>query len=225
MDNTQLHKLVTLIVDEVIRRVKLLQRQEQHPEEVLVLLTGPVTCPERMTAYLQERYGVGYTPVCFVRPPGITEENLLDATELPQSALLDMVSAARTVILAAPDVALLEKVASGDDGRTVPKLMIRSVLWQKDVRLLLDFEPPRFLRNTFLEGVASSIATLRSMGVQVEYYDTGQRSAQPRLELVTEQDVLAAAEREDKTLLCAMHAIVTPSARDAVSATGVILKY
>lgn len=46
-------------------------------------------------------------------------------------------------------------------------LLVRAILWQKDVRVYLDYEPPRFRRNTFLADTAEAIDTLRQMAVTV----------------------------------------------------------
>lgn len=225
MDKVYLHKLIELIVEEVARRVKLLQRQEAHPEDVVVLLPEPLAYPKQLQAHLQQQFGVGYTPVELGGATGFPKEYLLEAQQLGVSGTFDVIGKAKTVVLASPSIALLNRIAAGDDSELASRLVTRAILWNKDVRLLLDYQPPRFLRNTFLEGVASSLETLRSMNVQVETYDTGQAQPQISRELVTERDVLAAAETEEKTLSCRLGAIITPSARDAIAATGVILKY
>lgn len=225
MDKAYLHKLIELIVEEVTRRVKALQRQQEHPEDVVVLLPEPLAYPQRLQAHLQKQFGMGYTPVELAGSTGLCMDYLLNAEQLGTAGLYDVLGKAKTVVLASPSIALLSKIAAGDDSDTVSRLVTRAILWKKDVRLLLDFTPPQFLRNTFFEGVASSIETLRSMNVQVETYDTGQATAQVCRELITEQDVLQAAQTEEMTLRCKVGAIITPSARDAIAATGVILKY
>ena len=102
---------------------------------------------------------------------------------------------------------------------------MRSVLWRKDVRLYLDFEPPKFRRNTFLEGVASAIETLRQMNVAVCPYFTGDAAAQIGATLITEADVLTAAQTKEKTITARVGAIITPAARDALRATDVAVQY
>ena len=42
MNNELLHKLIDLIVEEVVRRVAQLERQKQHREEVLVIMNATV---------------------------------------------------------------------------------------------------------------------------------------------------------------------------------------
>ena len=120
---------------------------------------------------------------------------------------------------------LLQEIARGRDKELMAHLMVRSILWRKDVRLYLDFEPPRFRRNTFLEGVSSALDTLKDMGVTVSPYYTGDAARLIGESLVTEADVLAASQRPDKTIHCRVGAIITPAARDALAVHDVIVQY
>lgn len=225
MDHELLHKLIERIVAEVVRRVALEERRKQHPERVLVLLAAPVAYPEALLETLQRQFGVGYTLVSFQDDCGLREETMLSASSMAEGALLQRVTQAGTVILVAPHLELLKQIAAGDDRTPLAHLMIRSILWQKDVRLYLDFEPPRFRRNTFLEGVADAVETLRQMNATVCPYYTGDSRTPEGAELVTEADVLTAAQTEHKTIRCRNGAIITPAARDALAESGVILRY
>jgi hypothetical protein len=63
------------------------------------------------------------------------------------------------------------------------------------------------------------------MGVTVSPYYTGDAARQIGESLVTEADVLAAADRADKTIRCRVGAIITPAARDALAIHDVIVQY
>jgi hypothetical protein len=63
------------------------------------------------------------------------------------------------------------------------------------------------------------------MGVTVSPYYTGDAARQIGESLVTEADVLAAADRADKTIRCRVGAIITPAARDALAVHDVIVQY
>ena len=95
------------------------------------------------------------------------DEALLYAGKLEPGGLLERVKEAKTVILVSPRLELLRRIASGDDGDPLSHLLVRAILWQKDVRVYLDYEPPRFRRNTFLADTAEAIDTLRQMAVTV----------------------------------------------------------
>lgn len=214
MDRTILHYLIEQIVAEVVRRVEAELLREQHPEKVAVLVGATPTSQGRMEEWLQSRYESAYTLLCEGQPP----------KQADRDTVTQAVGAAEEVILASPDIEQLRRIAAGDDTDTVSGAVVHALLWKKKVRLLLDYEPPRFRRNTFFETVAGAIETLKSMGVSVEYYEAFEHEA-PGKDLVTEADVLAAAQTQRKTVICAYGAIITPSARDALRETGVLLKY
>lgn len=225
MNSELLHKLIELIVAQVVQRVALEERQRQHPEQTLVLLAAPVAYPKELQALLETQFGVGYTPVSFPQRCEFPEETLLYADALGQDNLMQRVTAAKTVILVGPRLELLGQIARGEDAELLSYLVVRSILWKKDVRLYLDFEPPQFRRNTFLETVASSVETLRQMGVTVCPYYTGDTAAQTGATLICEADVFAAAQTEEKSIRARVGAIITPAARDALLSSGVSVQY
>lgn len=225
MEQDFLHNLIELIVAEVLRRVAEQSRQEQRPQEVLVLLVSPVAYPQELRRLLSAQFGVGYTPVSFVEGCGLEDDTLLlHAADMTQAELMQRVTAARCVVLVGPKLELLQQIAAGSDRDPLAHLLVRSILWKKDVRLYLDFEPPKFRRNTFLEGVAASIETLRQMDVTICPYYLGDAAAQTGLTLVTEADVQAAASAQEP-IRCRVGAIITPAARDALLSSGVSLQY
>ena len=152
-----------------------------------------------------------------------TMQNALPPEQLERGCLLALASQAETVALAAPSVALLREIAAGEDGTDLAFLVIRAILWGKKVELLLDFDPPRFHRNSLLGQVADALETLASMNVETVNYHRVQQYE--RLTLVTEEAVRQAARTVDKTVWCSAGAIITPSARDALNETGVRLRY
>ena len=225
MDRAQLYKLTELIVAEVVRRIVQEERRRQHPEQVLVLLADSVSFPEKLQQTLNEQFGVAYTPVSIPETNTFADEALLYAGKLEPGGLLERVKEAKTVILVSPRLELLRRIASGDDGDPLSHLLVRAILWQKDVRVYLDYEPPRFRRNTFLADTAEAIDTLRQMAVTVCPYFAVAPQEPEGTDLVTEADVLDAAKTESKTIRCRSGAIITPATRDALAATDVILRY
>ena len=223
MNQELLHKFIEAIVAEVVRRAAELERQAQHPEHVLVLVAAPTAYPEELKALLKTQFGEGYTPLCFRENCELP--HALYAGSMSEVQIMEQITQAKTVILIAPRLEQLQEIADGNDKDFLSYLVIRSVLWRKDVRLYLDFEPPRFKRNTFLEGVSSTLDTLRDMGVTVSPYYTGDAAKVIGESLVTEADVLAALDRPDKTIHARVGAIITPAARDALAVHEVIVQY
>ena len=225
MNQELFHKLIEEIVAQVARRVALLERQAQHPEQTLVLLAAPIAYPNELRALLQTQFGEGYTLLSFPDSSELADENMLFASRLGEKEVLARVTQAKTVILVAPRIELLNRIAAGQDTDPIAYLVTRSVLWRKDVRLYLDFEPPRFRRNTFLEGIAASIETLRQMNVAVCPYYTGDAAAQIGASLLTEADVLTAAQSKERQIRCRVGAIITPAARDALAVNDITVIY
>lgn len=225
MEQALLHKLIETIVAEVVRRVAASERQRQHPEQVLVLLAATVAYPTELRKLLKTQFGEGYTAVSLTDTGEFADPELLYASKLGDAALTERVTQAKTVILVGPRLEQLRQIAAGEDRDTLSYLIVRSILWRKDVRLYLDFEPPKFRRNTFLEGVAASVDTLRQMNVTVCPYYTGDAAEVIGATLITEADVLAAAQSSEKTIRCRAGAIITPAARDALSVNDITLDY
>ena len=180
---------------------------------------------KKLKKLLKSQFGEGYTPISFPDKCELEDENLLHVSTMGEGELMKRITAANTVILVGPRLELLDKIARGEDQELLSYLMVRSILWKKDVRLYLDFDPPRFKRNTFLEGVAAAIDTLRQMNVTVCPYFKGEAAAKKQTSLITEADVLAAAETEEKTIRAQVGAIITPAARDALLTSGVAVQY
>ena len=74
MNQELLHKLIERIVAEVVKRVALLERQKQHPEDVAVLLAAPIAYPKELKSLLQAQFGVGYSPICFTEKTELEDE-------------------------------------------------------------------------------------------------------------------------------------------------------
>ena len=225
MTRELLSKLIDAIVEEVVRRVAVLERQRQRPERVLILLAAPLAYPKELKELLKAQFGEGYTPVSFTGRNEMEDGSTLFFSDLGQAGVMEKITHAKTVVLVGPRLELLGRIARGEDQDFLSYLMVRSILWKKDVRLYLDFDPPRFQRNTFLEGVASGIEVLRQMQVTVCPYFKGEAAAARQSSLITEADVLAAADDPDKTIHARVGAIITPAARDALLTSGVTVRY
>ena len=211
MDREQLHNLIEEVTGEVEARLARKNGSGPTGKRVL-LLAGPPAFPQDLEACLLSRGG------------GWTTADLSGENAPGRTALQDLVSRAEEVALAAPPIALLREIAAGEDGSDLAFLMIRAILWGKKTALLLDFDPPRFRRNSLLGQVAEAVEALQSMEVEVVNYRRSRPRTEP-LELVTEEAVRQAAKTRERTLRCAMNAIITPSARDAIRELGVEIQY
>ena len=183
---------------------------------VLVLVPGFVPAPERALAALAAQYGKnlqlvflsdavfagGETPAC----------RLNWATQ--QNELVELLVRAEHAVLLAPGTALLARMGAGESPEDFSEALVRRILWGKAVEVLLDFEPPKFRRDTVFARLAEAIDQLTAMGFRFSTYQPCEGGAGDVLALVTEREVVDAKQSGRKMILCAVGAIVTPLAVD-----------
>ena len=184
-------------------------------EATLVFVPGFVPAPERAIRAIQTKFGDGIQlvflddVVCAVE--GIPCCRLDWATQ--KNELVALLVRAQSVVLLAPDTALLARMGDGDP-EDFSEALMRRILWGKRVEILLDFDPPKFRRGTFFAKLSEAIDSLSAMGFGFFTYQPAESCPDGVCALVTERDVVAAKQGGRKTILCAAGAIVTPLAVD-----------
>lgn len=185
-------------------------------EAALVLVPGFVPAPERALAALTAQYGKNLQLVFLS-----DAQFALDGTAgcrvdwaTQQNELVDLLVRAEHAVLLAPGTALLARMGAGENGEDFSEALVRRILWGKAVDVLLDFEPPKFRRDTYFAKLAEAIDTLSSMGFRFTAYQPCEGVASGVYALVTEREVVEAKQSGRKTIVCAAGAIVTPLAVD-----------
>ncbi|MDR3331445.1 MAG: hypothetical protein LBT08_02345 [Synergistaceae bacterium] len=222
MDEGQQRLLIDRIVQEVLRRISALEARDEDVAGTVVLLTSRTPSPESALAKLRQNFDGGLSFINFGVKNPFMLQNVIDAGPELEDLVTETVAGAAKLVLLSPRIGLLESIAKGDDRDLVPYLVIRSLLWGRSVSVLLDFEPPRFRRNTFYEKLADIITTLQDMGVKVLTYSCAQYAGEG-LTLVTEADVTEAWRNHKTEISCALGAIVTPAAKDKSKELGIRL--
>jgi hypothetical protein len=221
LDEKQSKLLIDRIVQEVLYRIKALEAKDEDVSGTVVLLTSNVPSPGSALSKLKQSFGKEMLFVNFgIKNPFALEKVLEVETDAEETAL-DSVTGAADVVLLTPKIGLLEDIAKGRDEGFVPHLVIRSLLWGRNVSVVMDFEPPRFKRNTFYEKLVDVIGTLQDMGIRLLTYKCATRKGLEGLTLVTEADVMEAWKNKRTEIHCAAGAIVTPSARDKSKELGI----
>lgn len=128
------------------------------------------------------------------------------------------------VVLVTPPLWLLKALAQGDDTVYEAMLILRPLLWEKDVTVLLDFEAPRFKRSTAYADIAETISALESMGLRIESLGRKKAVKEEEKDLVTAEDVREAAKNGTMRVKAKKGAIVTQLAQDAAKETGVTIE-
>lgn len=224
MDRILLNEIIEQIVAEVVRRVRLYERRLMTPEETVVLTASPVAFPKRLKAYLDEHYADRYVVIHLGEGSPWEDSGCLFGRELGEAGLTRRLYSAKRVLLACPTVALLRMIGRGEDTSDAARLFTKAILWGKQATVLLDYEPPKFHRNSFLGSLTDALDALRDSGVEIANYCVPTPEEKTLETLVTEETVQKAHEA-GKPVYLAQRAIVTPAARDAAKTLGVDMQY
>lgn len=224
MDRILMNELIENIVREVVRRVRLAQQKLAKPEQTVVLTASPVAFPERLRHWLDE-HCAGRCVVIHLGPGSPWEgADVLLGRELGEEDLTKRLYSARRVLLACPTVALLREIGRGEDRQDAARLFTKAILWGKQTSVLLDYEPPRFHRNSFLGSLTDALDALRDSGVEIANY-CGPETAENELCTLVTEETVQKAHAAGTPVYLAQKAIVTPAARDAAKALNVSFEY
>jgi hypothetical protein len=199
-----------------------IEAKDENVSGTVVLMTSQIPSPASAMSKLKESFGGELSFIDFGVKIPFALPNVIDAGKEPEERVTETVASAAGIVLLAPKIGLLDSIAKGDDRDFVPHLVIRSLLWGRDVSVLLDFEPPRFRRNTFFEKLVDTLATLQDMGVRLLTYKCAQKGDEG-LRLVTEADVTEAWRNHKTEIRRAPGAIITPAAKDKAKELGIRL--
>jgi hypothetical protein len=210
-------KLVAIITNEVLYRIQKSGETGHDAKGTAVLITSFVPGCQRASDRIKEEFGddVEYFGFGGYLMRESVERTVIDAEDIGYDAVTDMVSAKAHVVLLAPKLETIKMIAEGHDSGIAEYLTIRSMLWGKDVNILLDFEPPKFWRNTLYESLYGQIKSIEDIGISVMTYECMPDEDGGLLQLVTERDVRACFSRGMVHIRKAAGALVTPAARDA----------
>ena len=216
-DNKFHEQLVDRIVSEVLYQVGKEEPEEHISSGTAVLVTSYVPSYKSAASAIEKTYPEKISYIGFngnTLPEGIYGK-VESAEDLGHSNVLDLIAKKKYVVLLAPKISLLEDIAGRRDNEFTAYIVIRSLLWNKNVSVLLDFEPPRFRNNTILGRVNEILGELKAIGIDIKEYELQDIYEDGILELVTERDVRDAYLKEKLSIKKAPGAIVTPAAKDA----------
>ena len=130
-----------------------------------------------------------------------------------QEQLLGFLAETEGLILVSPDFSVLYRLSLGDCPDDLSQCILRALLWGVKVWILVDYEIPKFMRDTFFGKLNDTFDALRSLGIVIDTFGGERRNAKP-LAIVTESDVITAGKLGRDTIVCTEKAIVTPLAVD-----------
>ena len=223
-DKAAMEQLVRRIAEEIMSRLKEAEPRDEKAEGTLALVTSHVASPKSAKTALEAKYGSKVTGVSFgeaYTAPGIPCARYED---IGADGVLARAAESANIVLVTPKIVLLSNIAAGNDEGFVEHVVTRSLLWGRNVSVLLDFETPRFKRNTFYEKLGDVLGVLREMGMQTLGYRVSGAEQREGLGLVTEREVIA-AWKTGREILCDAKAIVTPSAKDKAKELGIRINW
>jgi len=182
----------------------------------VVLIPAFVPSPSKAFEFIQQKLGEDAELVTFngleLNLPNFNVKKI--STNEEKSKLMERLVMAKTIVLLTPSVGMLKSIGQGNDEGFVEGAILRSILWGREVKVVLDFEPPKFRRGSFFENIVLSIDALTSMGIKVLMYKIAGESAEKKVSLITEVEVIDAYNAGRKTISSENDAIITPLARD-----------
>ena len=210
-------ELIARITKEVLSRLGI--EMPAKVGETLAVCPGSVFDELAVSAYLQSKGNV--TSVLFGEA-AISSAFASVKAETPQERkdLVTRLKSFEAVVVVTPPLSCIEALAAGDDGSFEAILALRPLLWGKDVTLLLDFALPRHKRA--LKRLSDSLDTLEQMGMKIEVLTD--RANEGRKDLVTEQDVKAAAKQNIQSIKIMPGAIVTQLAIETAGELGISIE-
>ncbi len=210
-------KLIKQIAKEVIKRLN------AEVPRTLAVFPGYVFDVEGIAKYLETKVNV----TCVLMgnaefdSPGFAKKRI--ETAVDKKRLAAELKEYSEVILVTPPLSLLNVMTGGDDSVYEAMLALRPLLWEKDVRVLLDFAAPKFKRSAAFMQICDTINTLEAMGIKVENIIC-KKAQENEKDLITEQDIKEAVKNGTLRVRAAKGAIVTQLAEDAASELGVVIK-
>ena len=219
--------LVEQVTREIAKRIEYASASDENVKGTVALYTGFVASRKACAEALRVQFGEGVDGAMFggtFSAPGFFPFPVESDEDC--AALMQKLAGAANVVLVAPKLALLYRLAEGEDEGFVEQAFLRPLLWGRNVYLLLDFAAPKFKRATFFAKVADALDALESMGVKVLSYSPAQEEGEAeRLALVTEEHIRGAVAEGKQRLLLTGDAIVTPLARETARDFGIRLDY
>ena len=233
MNETELKTILDKATDKVLRGIQHAQESRIAEEnfsgtqtETVVLVPSAVPFKEKAFAQLRTGYGRDFVLVAFDPHFSADGQCVLYAEDGNKESILALTSGAEHVILLAPSLALIGRIAEGRDEDFLEYLFLRARLWEKNVSVFLDFDLPSYRRNRYGDMVLERLDALQHLGIPCVCYRTDQDirdiadEAEAR-DLITEREVMEDHEAGKSRVICRSDAIITPLAREKAMDLGI----
>ena len=184
-------------------------------ECVLCFLTQPIAYPKLVfdtikAAYEDDAVYVNFGAENYGAPALAADGN--------EARLTQMAAECERIILLAPAASSLMRLSRGEGACLSEKLVLRALLWEKEVGIWLDFKPNKMHKSQFFGDIAESLRILGDMGIVISEelwkIHTSKKEQKP-LDFIGEFD--AVSFKLNSEIICAQDVIITPLARDILN--------
>ena len=231
MNEQELINLLNQITAEVLRRtqsvqpvdIRVPQTQPAQKPCTVVLVPSLVPYLDKAVKELITSYGASLVFVAFSEHFQADRQRVIYADQESRDTILGMLTDAINVVLLAPSLELIGKIADAADDDFLTYLFVRAQLWGKKVSIYLDFDLPRFKKSKFQESISDRLKALTDLGVPLVCYRR-EAVADPNgnsRTLITERDVIDAYNAGKRQIACRIDSIITPLAKDKAGELGV----
>ncbi len=221
-----LSELLNSAVDSVLNKMLTNLPADEHVDGTLVICTTYVVSPKTVRETLVSKFGESMEFALFEDAAfnSFGFGSIEVESKQEERKVMQLAANSGNVVLVTPKINLMDRIASGEDDGFVEHLVMRSLLWNRNVYLLLDFEKPKFKRGTFYERIGDIIDALTDMGVRVMIYSPSGEQATDVHTLVTQIEVEEASRQGKFTVYCSKNAIVTPLAHERARELGITIE-
>ena len=137
------------------------QAQPAQKPCTVVLVPSLVPYQDKAIKELITSYGGSLVFVAFNEHFQADRQRVIRADQESRDTILQMLTDAINVVLLAPPLEAIGKIADADDSDFLTYLFVRAQLWGKKVSVFLDFDLPRFKKNKFQESISDRLKAER----------------------------------------------------------------
>ena len=190
-----------------------------------VLVPSAVPFKEKALEALTKSFGDSLVFISFDGTFRVEGFRVICPDEMNRDEILGVLEKSINVVLLAPMLTLIRKIAEAEDAEFPVYLFIRAQLWGRKVSVYLDFELPRRMKAGQREHVSDALNALNALDIPMVYYLENERDEPVSgLTLITEEDVLTEWRAGKKEIACRKDAIITPLASDKAGELGLIIR-
>ena len=188
--------------------------QEASSKKTALLFTGYIFDKSSVVKHLEKAQNTVAFFIDTATDPEIPGIKIAVQTDEQKAKTAAVFKEFDDVCIVTPALSWLNALAEGNCGTFATEIVMRALLWHKNVMLLLDFPVEKHGRNVAFQRLSQSLCILAEMGIGIAGMECSQKEECIGFKLITEHDIKEAAAQNLSEIALAPGGIVTPLARD-----------